>query len=140
MAVAADSRTVTLLAIVWCCCCVVASLADSASVEDRPNVLFVVADDLRPALGVYGHPLVKSPFIDKLAQESVVFTNAYTQQAVCAPSRTSFLTGRRPDTTHLYDFGSYWRSMAGNFTTLPQHFKESGYFTASIGKVFHPGT
>ena len=106
----------------------------------RPNVLFIVADDLRPALGVYGHPTVKSPSIDKLAKQSVVFTNCYTQQAVCAPSRVSFLTGRRPDTTHLYDFGSYWREAAGNFTTLPQHFKENGYFTASVGKVFHPGT
>ncbi|XP_030836815.1 iduronate 2-sulfatase-like isoform X2 [Strongylocentrotus purpuratus] len=61
------------------------------------------------------------------------------QQSVCAPSRTSFLTGRRPDTTRLYDFGSYWREHAGNYTTIPQHFKENGYITLSVGKVFHPG-
>ena len=61
------------------------------------------------------------------------------QQALCGPSRTSFLTSRRPDTTRLYDVHSYWRTHAGNFTTLPQYFKENGYFTASVGKVFHPG-
>lgn len=61
------------------------------------------------------------------------------QQGVCGPSRTSFLTSRRPDTTRLYDFYSYWRTHAGNFTTLPEHFKLNGYFTYSIGKVFHPG-
>lgn len=58
---------------------------------------------------------------------------------MCAPSRNSFLTSRRPDSLHLYDFYSYWRDIVGNFTTLPQHFKENGYYTHSIGKVFHPG-
>lgn len=58
---------------------------------------------------------------------------------MCAPSRVSFLTGRRPDTTRLYDFGSYWRKAAGNYTTLPQYFKEQGYFSAGVGKVFHMG-
>ncbi|XP_069704069.1 iduronate 2-sulfatase isoform X2 [Periplaneta americana] len=70
------------------------------------------------------------------------YTNYATeaeQQALCAPSRNSFLTSRRPDTLHLYDFYSYWRTFTGNFTTLPQHFKDSGYHTKSIGKVFHPG-
>lgn len=61
------------------------------------------------------------------------------QQSLCAPSRNSILTGRRPDTLHLYDFYSYWRKDVGNFTTLPQHLKNNGYTTMSIGKVFHPG-
>lgn len=61
------------------------------------------------------------------------------KQAVCGPSRTSFLTSRRPDTTKLYDFNSYWRVSAGNYTTLPQYFKSKGYTTLSVGKVFHPG-
>ncbi|XP_014666464.1 PREDICTED: iduronate 2-sulfatase-like isoform X2 [Priapulus caudatus] len=69
----------------------------------------------------------------------IKFSNAYAQQALCGPSRVSFLTSRRPDTTRLYDVHSYWRHAAGNFTTLPQHFKEHGYHTASVGKVFHPG-
>uniref|UniRef100_H2YQV4 Iduronate 2-sulfatase n=1 Tax=Ciona savignyi TaxID=51511 RepID=H2YQV4_CIOSA len=107
--------------------------------SSRPNVLFFIIDDLRPALGCYDYPKVLSPNIDQLASHSVKFMNAHVQQTVCGPSRTSFLTSRRPDTTRLYDFGSYWRNHAGNYTSLPQHFKENGYFTYSIGKVFHPG-
>ncbi|NWX97340.1 IDS sulfatase, partial [Nothoprocta ornata] len=103
------------------------------------NVLLIVVDDLRPVLGCYGDRLVKSPNIDQLASQSIVFSNAYAQQAVCAPSRVSFLTGRRPDTTRLYDFYSYWRVHAGNYSTMPQYFKENGYVTMSVGKVFHPG-
>ncbi|KAJ8393667.1 hypothetical protein AAFF_G00058860 [Aldrovandia affinis] len=103
------------------------------------NVLVVIADDLRPTIGCYGDPVVKSPNIDQLASKSNVFHNAYAQQAVCGPSRTSFLTSRRPDTTRLYDFNSYWRVHAGNYTTLPQYFKSQGYTTMSVGKVFHPG-
>ncbi|NWQ81331.1 IDS sulfatase, partial [Columbina picui] len=106
---------------------------------DGMNVLLIVVDDLRPVLGCYGDKLVKSPNIDQLASQSVVFSNAFAQQAVCAPSRVSFLTGRRPDTTRLYDFYSYWRVHAGNYSTMPQYFKENGYVTLSVGKVFHPG-
>ncbi|CAL8358392.1 unnamed protein product [Merluccius merluccius] len=98
-----------------------------------------MADDLRTTLGCYGDPLVKTPNIDQLASKSQVFLNAYAQQAVCGPSRTSMLTSRRPDTTRLYDFYSYWRVNAGNYTTLPQYFKSQGYNTMSVGKVFHPG-
>ncbi|KAK2890701.1 hypothetical protein Q8A67_013344 [Cirrhinus molitorella] len=87
----------------------------------------------------YSDPVVKSPNIDQLASVSTVFHNAYAQQAVCGPSRVSFLTSRRPDTTKLYDFNSYWRVHAGNYTTLPQYFKSNGYTTLSVGKVFHPG-
>ncbi|XP_064185433.1 iduronate 2-sulfatase [Anguilla rostrata] len=105
----------------------------------RLNVLLIISDDLRPTIGCYGDPMVKSPNIDQLASKSNVFHNAYAQQAVCGPSRTSFLTSRRPDTTRLYDFNSYWRVHAGNYTTLPQYFKSRGYTTMSVGKVFHPG-
>lgn len=107
--------------------------------KERKNVLFIMADDLRTSLGCYGDSVVKSPNIDQLASKSQVFLNAYAQQAVCAPSRTSMLTSRRPDTTRLYDFFSYWRVHAGNYTTLPQHLKAHGYVTMSVGKVFHPG-
>nr|XP_055034021.1 iduronate 2-sulfatase isoform X1 [Misgurnus anguillicaudatus] len=103
------------------------------------NILYLIADDLRPTLGCYSDPVVKSPNIDQLASMSKVFNNAYAQQAVCAPSRVSFLTSRRPDTTKLYDFNSYWRVHAGNYTTIPQYFKSNGYTTLSVGKVFHPG-
>lgn len=103
------------------------------------NILYLIADDLRPTLGCYSDPVVRSPNIDQLASVSTVFHNAYAQQAVCGPSRVSFLTSRRPDTTKLYDFNSYWRVHAGNYTTLPQYFKSNGYTTLSVGKVFHPG-
>ncbi|KAM5128918.1 iduronate 2-sulfatase isoform 1-T2 [Callospermophilus lateralis] len=111
--------------------------ADSAT--GALNVLLIIVDDLRPSLGCYGDKLVRSPNIDQLASHSLLFQNAFAQQAVCAPSRVSFLTGRRPDTTRLYDFNSYWRVHAGNFSTIPQYFKENGYLTMSVGKVFHPG-
>ena len=109
--------------------------------ENPKNVLFIVSDDLRPSLGSYGAAVVKTPNLDKLAQRSVRFTTAAAQQAVCAPSRISFLTGRRPDTTKLLSNkkATYWRDNAGNFTSLPQHFKDAGYVTLSAGKIFHPG-
>ncbi|XP_015244624.1 PREDICTED: iduronate 2-sulfatase [Cyprinodon variegatus] len=114
-------------------------LTPATSRREKRNVLFIIADDLRASLGCYDDALAKSPNIDQLASRSQVFLNAYAQQAVCAPSRTSMLTSRRPDTTRLYDFNSYWRVHSGNYTTLPQHFKSKGYYTMSVGKVFHPG-
>ncbi|XP_046431986.1 iduronate 2-sulfatase isoform X3 [Neodiprion fabricii] len=104
----------------------------------KQNVLMIVVDDLRPSLGCYGDPNAVTPNIDLLAKRGVLFTRAFAQQALCAPSRNSFLTGRRPDTLKLYDFYSYWRDTIGNFSTLPQHLKSHGYTTMSIGKVFHP--
>lgn len=123
----------------WRLLLVLLSLTLGSVRGEKKNVLFIVADDLRTSLGCYGDSVAKSPNIDQLASKSQVFLNAYAQQAVCAPSRTSMLTSRRPDTTRLYDFNSYWRVHAGNFTTLPQFFKSNGYFTMSVGKVFHPG-
>lgn len=104
------------------------------------NVLLIVVDDLRPTLRCYGDKVAITPNIDKLSQLSIKFNKAYVQQALCAPSRNSFLISRRPDTIHLYDTHNYWRKTVGNFTTLPQHFKERGFFTVSLGKIFHPGT
>ncbi|CAG9836093.1 unnamed protein product [Diabrotica balteata] len=111
----------------------------STAFSKRPNVLFIVADDLRPSLKSYGDKEAYTPHIDKFAANSFIFKNAFAQQALCAPSRNSLLTSRRPDSLHLYDFYSYWRHTVGNFTTLPQHFKENGYYTHSVGKIFHPG-
>ncbi|XP_073842292.1 iduronate 2-sulfatase [Musca autumnalis] len=105
----------------------------------RYNVLMVIFDDLRPVLGGYGDRLAQTPNLDRFVNGSFYFTQAYSQQALCAPSRNSLLTSRRPDTLHLYDFYSYWRTARGNFTTLPQYFKSHGYYTYGIGKVFHPG-
>lgn len=115
--------------------------ASKGSREKDLNVLFIVSDDLRPSLGSYGNEIVRTPNLDKLSESSVRFTTAASQVAACAPSRTSFLTGRRPDTTKLFSNKNptYWRDSVGNFTSLPQHFKNAGYQTASVGKIFHPG-
>ncbi|XP_045480091.1 iduronate 2-sulfatase isoform X5 [Harmonia axyridis] len=101
----------------------------------KPNVLFIIVDDLRPNLGCYDYGNAVTPNIDKLSSKSFLFYNAFCQQSLCAPSRNSFLTSRRPDSVQLYDLNSYyWREKSGNFTTLPQHFKENGYYTYAIGK------
>ncbi|XP_041497126.1 iduronate 2-sulfatase-like [Microtus oregoni] len=133
-----DWRLLGFSLLVGSFCFALESAAQGNSATDALNVLLIIVDDLRPSLGCYGDKLVRSPNIDQLASHSILFQNAFAQQAVCAPSRVSFLTGRRPDTTRLYDFNSYWRVHSGNFSTIPQYFKENGYVTMSVGKVFHP--
>jgi iduronate 2-sulfatase len=80
-----------------------------------------------------------TPNLDSLASKSLLLKRAFVQQALCSPSRTSLLTGRRPDTTHVYDLSTYFRKAAGNFTTIPQFFKNNGYLSIGMGKIFHPG-
>ena len=109
----------------------------SAEGKPPPNVLFIFVDDLRPQLGCYGAKTVKSPNIDRLAREGMLFENAYCQQAVCAPSRASVLSGWRPDSTGIYDLEHPLRSMHPDVITLPQFFKQAGYETITIGKVYH---
>lgn len=113
----------------------------------RPNVLFLVADDMRPQLGCYYgqdfpvpvYPTMITPNLDYLASQSLLLRKAYVQVALCSPSRTSLLTGRRPDTTRIWTIGPYFRKKGGNFTTIPQYFKENGYKSVGMGKIFHPG-
>ena len=102
----------------------------------KPNVLFIIVDDLKPILGCYGDPFVKTPNIDRFAKEGVVFTNTYCQQAVCGPSRASFLTGMRPDYTGVWDLETEMRNINPEILSMPQFFKQNGYITAGIGKVF----
>jgi iduronate 2-sulfatase len=104
---------------------------------ERPNVLMIAVDDLRPDLGCYGSRLAKTPNIDRLAARGVVFTKAYCQQAVCSPSRTSLMTGRRPDATRVWDLQTHFRVALPDCVTLPEHFKRHGYHAAALGKIYH---
>ena len=111
----------------------------SDTTRKPPNVLFIAVDDLRPALGCYGDKAAITPNIDSLAKRGTTFLRAYCQQAVCSPSRLSLMTGRRPDTTRVWDLGTHFREALPDVVTLPQHFKNHGYHTRSIGKIYHGG-
>jgi iduronate 2-sulfatase len=110
---------------------------DGSAYDDRPNVLFIAVDDLRVELGCYGDTLAKSPNIDRLAARGTLFTRAYCQQSVCNPSRASALTGLRPDTLGVWDLRTHFREQRPDVITLPQLFKQHGYHTQDIGKIFH---
>jgi arylsulfatase A-like enzyme len=102
----------------------------------RPNVLFIAVDDLKPLLSSYGEARMKTPHIDRLARLGTVFLNNYCQQAVCAPTRASLLTGQRPDYTRVWDLQTQMRDRNPNILTLPQYLRQNGYVTSGIGKVF----
>jgi arylsulfatase A-like enzyme len=114
-------------------------LSAIAAETQRPNVLFIAVDDLRPELGCCGNPIIKSPNIDRIAKAGVVFNRAYCQQAVCSPSRSSLLTGTRPDTTKVWDLKTHFRRALPDVVTLPQLFKNNGYFVRGMGKIYHNG-
>jgi arylsulfatase A-like enzyme len=117
------------------------ALASAALAAETPklNVLMIAIDDLRPSVGCYGDPNAKTLNIDALAARGLRFEHAYCQQALCSPSRISLLSGRRPSTSKIYTIGPTLRSAMPDITTLPQHFKNCGYFTRSLGKVYHVG-
>ena len=106
----------------------------------QPNVLLILVDDLKPALGCYGDAMAKTPRIDRLAARGMRFDLAYCNQAVCAPSRFTLMLGSHSTSTGLYGLGSHLRKKWPDAVTMPQHFaKYGGYVTQSIGKVFHIG-
>ncbi len=113
--------------------------AAGAESTDRPNILFIAVDDLRPELGCYSRDYIKSPNIDRLAKAGMVFNHAYCQQAVCSPSRSSLMTGTRPDTTKVWDLVTHFRTAMPDVVTLGQHFKQHGYFVQGMGKIYHGG-
>jgi iduronate 2-sulfatase len=112
---------------------------DTASAADKLNVVFIAADDMRPQLGCYGDPTVKSPNLDALANHGLLFNRSYVQQALCSPSRICLLSGRYPATTQIFEIGRPLRATMPDITTLPQHFKNNGYHTRSFGKIYHVG-
>jgi iduronate 2-sulfatase len=112
---------------------------DQAVGADKLNVLFIASDDMRPQLGCYGDPTVQSPNVDALARRGMVFKRSYVQQALCSPSRISMLSGRYPATTGIFEIGRTLRDTMPDITTMPQHFKNHGYHTRSLGKIYHVG-
>ena len=109
----------------------------SAKVTGQYNVLFIIVDDLRPLLGCYGHPEMHTPNIDALAKRGTLFNRAYCQYPLCNPSRSSIVTGLRPDTTSVLDNSADFRQHLPAAVTLPQHFKAHGYHTQGIAKIYH---
>ncbi|MGE4003437.1 MAG: sulfatase, partial [Planctomycetaceae bacterium] len=122
---------------------VVIALSSQAVGDDaatrRPNVLFLICDDLNCDLGCYGHPLVRSPNIDRLAARGVRFERAYCQYPLCGPSRASFMTGLYPDQTLIHQNSIYIREHVPNVQTMSQMFRKNGYFATRIGKIYHFG-
>lgn len=118
-------------------CLVLLCLSQALVGKERLNVLMIAVDDMRPELGCYGAAHVKSPNIDRLAGEGVLFERAYCQQAICGPSRASLLTGLRPDSAGIHGNHAHYRSLHPEIETLPQYFKNRGYFSAACGKINH---
>jgi iduronate 2-sulfatase len=103
---------------------------------DKPNILFIAIDDLKPILGSYGNPLIQSPNLDEIADNGTVFLNNHCQQAVCGPSRASIMTGMRPDYTGVWDLRTRMRDVNPDILSLPQYLITQGYSTQGIGKIY----
>ncbi len=104
------------------------------------NVLFIAVDDLKPLISAYGDVHARTPGMDRLAREGIVFQNTYCQQAISAATRASLLTGMYPDKTRVWDLVTDFRQVNPNAVSLPQYFKSMGYETAGMGKIFHMGS
>lgn len=120
-------------------CILLISLSKIIAQENsNPNVLFIAIDDLKPTLGAYYDNFAKTPVIDNIAKKGTTFLNNHVQQAICGPSRASVLTGKRPDYTKVWDLKTKMRDVNPDILTIPEHFKNNGYETIGIGKIFDP--
>ena len=127
-----------VIVVVFCCIVTISTLTGT---EGSKNVLFIPVDDFRPEIfESFDQKYVHTPNIDKLVKESMIFQSAYCQQAVCVPSRNSFMTGRRPDTTQVWNGlgNAHFRITGPDWISLPEHFKEHGFTTLGGGKTYHP--
>ncbi len=104
----------------------------------KPNILFIAVDDLKPELGCYGNSKIKTPNIDRLASQGTVFLGNYCQQAISGATRSSIMTGLRPDETKVWDLVTKIRKVDPSVITMPQYFISQGYITSGIGKIYHP--
>lgn len=111
--------------------------AEVFGADERPNILFIAIDDLRPELGCYGSEIALTPHMDALAGDGLLFDRAYCQQAICSPSRASIMTGARPDTIGVTENYTYFRDANPDIVTLPQYLWENGYETVHTGKIYH---
>jgi len=118
---------------------VMLSAATTTFAADKLNVLFIAVDDLRTELSCYGATHISSPNIDRLAQAGTLFHRAYCQQAVCNSSRASLMTGMRPDSLKVWELHTHFRDVCPAAVTIAQHFKDNGYHTERVGKIFHTG-
>lgn len=109
----------------------------NGSLNAKPNVLFIAADDLSCALGCYGDPIAKTPNLDRLAATGTCFLNAYNQLPLCNPTRASVMTGLRPDTIKVYDLDRHFRDEVPDAVTLSQQFMKHGWWAGRVGKIYH---
>lgn len=114
------------------------AISQTSTQNKKYNVLFIAIDDLKPYINSFGYKPVSTPNLDKLAESSTIFNANYCQQAVCAPTRASLMTGLRPDKTEIWDLETMIRDKNPNIVTLPQYFKANGYVTSAMGKIYDP--
>jgi len=109
-------------------------------IKQKPNILFIAVDDLKPLIAAYGDRIANTPGMDRLAREGMAFQNCYVQQAISGATRASCLTGMRPDKTKVWDLVTDFRQVNPNAVSMPEYFIKNGYVSAAVGKIYHVGS